>query len=133
MHRSRLYLVVIDVNNLERGTEFWSAALHAEPDPSLTNTPGVYQRLHLPGESIRVLLQLVADEKVAKNRAHVDIATDDVDAEVQRLVELGATKLRPFRGDPGCDFWVLQDPFGNEFCVVTPEHREVLEDAQVWT
>jgi len=44
MHRSRLYLIVIDVNDLERGTEFWSAALHAELDPSATNTPGVYQR-----------------------------------------------------------------------------------------
>ncbi len=133
MHRSRLHLIVIDVNDLAVGIEFWKAALNAEVDPSSDNTPGVYERLELPGESsIRLLLQLVADDKAAKNRAHIDIATDNVMAEVERLKNLGATKLRPFDGGPDGEFWVLQDPFGNEFCVVTPEHRNVLDDATEW-
>lgn len=133
MHRSGIYLIVIDVNDLAIGTDFWTAALGATTDPSAENTPGVYQRLEIPDERVRVLLQLVPDSKIVKNRSHIDIATDDVEAEVTRLVGLGATKQRSFEGDGDGEFWVLQDPFGNEFCVVTPEHKDFLIKARVWT
>jgi predicted enzyme related to lactoylglutathione lyase len=132
MHRSGIYLIVIDVNDLAVGTRFWTAALGATVDPSDENTPGVYERLAIPGQRIRVLLQLVPESKQVKNRSHIDIATDNVEAEVTRLVALGAKRLRPFEGDANGDFWVLQDPFGNEFCVVTPEHKDFLTDAQAW-
>jgi predicted enzyme related to lactoylglutathione lyase len=58
----------------------------------------------------------VEDPTPGKNRVHVDFSTDDVEAEVARLVELGATETaRNSFGDLG---WVvLADPDGNAFCV----------------
>lgn len=61
--------------------------------------------------------QKVPEAKAGKNRVHVDFGGDR-EAEVARLVELGAT-LRDERTAPGSTFtWnVLTDPEGNEFCV----------------
>lgn len=132
MHRSGMYLIVLDVNDLERATEFWCAALNGTVDPSDENAPGVYVRIDVPGTATRLLLQRVGDDKTVKNRCHIDIATDDVLGEVNRLVDIGATRLRRFEDKPECGFWVMEDPFGNEFCVVTPEHRSVLSAMTTW-
>ena len=56
----------------------------------------------------------VPEPKTAKNRVHVDVATDDLDA----LVAHGATVLRA-KGDGGIGWTVLADPDGNEFCAFT--------------
>jgi hypothetical protein len=58
----------------------------------------------------------VPEPKQAKNRVHVDVATDDLDA----LVAHGATVLRP-KGDDGLRWSVLADPEGNEFCAFTAD------------
>ena len=56
---------------------------------------------------------LVPEGKVAKNRVHLDLATDDPAAEVARLVKLGAATVQEYEG------WVqMIDPQGNEFYVV---------------
>jgi catechol 2,3-dioxygenase-like lactoylglutathione lyase family enzyme len=57
----------------------------------------------------------VPEPKTAKNRVHIDVSTDDLDA----LVAHGATVLRP-KGDAGLGWTVLADPDGNEFCAFTP-------------
>jgi Glyoxalase-like domain len=49
----------------------------------------IYRRLRLPDAEIRVLLQRTDDEKVSKERMHLDLETDDIEAEVRRLEELG--------------------------------------------
>ncbi len=56
----------------------------------------------------------VPEPKTAKNRVHIDVTTDDLDA----LVAHGATVLRP-KGDDGLRWTVLADPQGNEFCAFT--------------
>ena len=56
----------------------------------------------------------VAEPKTVKNRVHIDVTTDDLDA----LVARGATVLRP-KGDGGLRWTVLADPWGNEFCAFT--------------
>lgn len=59
--------------------------------------------------------------KRVKNRLHVDIAPPndgDQRAEVDRLVDLGATRIDIGQGD--VDWVVMADPDGNEFCVLTP-------------
>ncbi len=56
----------------------------------------------------------VPEPKTAKNRIHVDVRTDDLDA----LVAHGATVLRA-QGDGGIGWTVLADPAGNEFCAFT--------------
>ena len=66
----------------------------------------------------RIYLQRVAEGKVVKNRVHLDVhvGADHRDAEVQRLTELGATRL--YDGQQGPYNWVtMADPEGNEFCV----------------
>ncbi|SHF46355.1 VOC family protein [Streptoalloteichus hindustanus] len=80
-----------------------------EDDPSVLVEP-------TDGHGLRLFFTLVPEPKVAKNRVHLDIrcADPDSDAEVERLVGLGATVLaRPADGHV-----VLADPEGNEFCLL---------------
>ncbi|SEK43222.1 hypothetical protein SAMN04515665_102149 [Blastococcus sp. DSM 46786] len=66
----------------------------------------------------RVLFQLVPEPKAVKNRLHLDVRVgpERVEAEVARLIGLGAREL--WRGRQGPFAWVtLADPEGNEFCV----------------
>ncbi|GIG00561.1 VOC family protein [Catellatospora citrea] len=59
----------------------------------------------------------VSDAKTGKNRVHLDLRPDDRDAEVDRLIALGATRVDIGQGEP---YWVvLADPEGNEFCVLS--------------
>jgi hypothetical protein len=63
----------------------------------------------------------VPEGKTVKNRLHIDLAPgpdDDHEAEVERLVGLGAT--RADAGQTDVRWVVLADPEGNEFCVLTP-------------
>ena len=58
----------------------------------------------------------VPDRKTAKNRLHVDLKPSDQQAEVRRLLALGATQIDIGQGDP--EWVVMADPEGNEFCVL---------------
>lgn len=66
----------------------------------------------------RLLFQHVPEPKTVKNRLHVDVhsAAGEREAEVERIVGLGASVLRAVE-HPGGSWTVLQDPEGNEFCV----------------
>jgi hypothetical protein len=66
----------------------------------------------LPG----LLFVPVPEAKTSKNRLHLDFRPDDHDAEVQRLLDLGATRVDVGQGDQ--PWTVLADPEGNEFCVL---------------
>jgi hypothetical protein len=59
-----------------------------------------------------LIFQLVPEAKTVKNRVHLDMLADDLQAETARLVELGARRV----ADHG-DFVVLADIEGNEFCL----------------
>ena len=64
----------------------------------------------------------MTDQKVVKNRVHVDLTTSaaDRDQEIERLLALGAR--RADIGQTGKESWtVLADPEGNEFCVIRPK------------
>jgi predicted enzyme related to lactoylglutathione lyase len=130
-HRSRLAQFVIDCDDLDRAVAFWSAALDATEEPLPDTSSHIYRRLRLPDSDVRVLLQGTGDVKVAKNRMHLDLETDDVEAEVQRLEALGATR-DDHQQERGHDFWVLRDPWGNEFCVLEPEFPELLARRHLW-
>ena len=131
MHRSRLCHFVIDVSDLDQGVAFWSAALNATEEPLPENSRPVYRRLRLPDSAIRILLQKTSDQKTSKERMHLDLETDDVDAEVKRLEELGATRW-DHQEDRGFDFWVMRDPWSNEFCVLHPEFPQLLAQREPW-
>ena len=131
MHRSRLCHFVIDVSDLDQGVLFWSAALNAAEEPVPENSRHIYRRLRLPDSEVRILLQKTSDEKVSKERMHLDLEADDVEAEVERLEALGATRW-DHQTERGFDFWVLRDPWGNEFCVLQPEFPELLAQREPW-
>lgn len=116
-HRSRLCRFVIDVSDLDTGVAFWSAELDADQEALPAASTGIYRQLRLPDPDIRILLQLTHDPKIKKERMHLDHETDNVEAEVTRLERLGA-KRWDHQQERGFDFWVLQDPWGNEFCVL---------------
>lgn len=61
------------------------------------------------------------------SRVHLDIETDDIDAEVARLEGLGATRVRKVRS-----FWVMEAPTGHRFCVVRPQREDFDEKANAW-
>jgi len=124
-HRSRLCHFVIDVDDIDQGARFWSAALDAVEEELPINSRQVYRRLRLPDSEIRILLQRTGDTKTHKERMHLDLETDDIDAEVHRLETLGAVRTS-HQQERGYDFWVLKDPCGNEFCVLDVNFTELL-------
>jgi predicted enzyme related to lactoylglutathione lyase len=124
-NRSRVCHFVIDVDDLDRGVEFWSAALDATEEPLAEQSRPIYRRLRLPESDVRVLLQRADDHKVGKARMHLDVETEDVEAGVTRLEGLGATRW-DHQQERSYDLWVLRDPWGNEFCVLQPEFPELL-------
>jgi predicted enzyme related to lactoylglutathione lyase len=128
-HKSRVAHFVIDVGDLDQGAAFWSAALEATEEPINTASSEVYRRLRLPDSEIRVLLQLTVDPKVGKERMHLDLETDDVETEVSRLEALGATRW-DHQHERGFDFWVMRDPWGNEFCILQAEFPNLLAQRQ---
>ena len=131
MRRSRLCHFVIDVPDLDQGVAFWSAALHATEEPLPEQSRHIYRRLRLPDSQIRILLQKTGDEKTSKEHMHLDLESDDVEAEVARLETLGATRW-DHQAERGFDFWVLRDPWGNEFCVLEPEFPGLLRRQEPW-
>ncbi|HEU5157458.1 MAG TPA: VOC family protein [Streptosporangiaceae bacterium] len=131
MHHSRLCHFVIDVSDLDEGVSFWSRALNAVEEPLPPQSSHIYRRLRLPDADIRILLQKTTDSKVSKERMHLDLETDDIDAEVQRLEALGATRW-DHQQERGYDFWVLKDPWGNEFCVLFPHFPKLLAQREPW-
>jgi hypothetical protein len=81
------------------------------------------------GRGPRIFIQQVPEDKVAKNRLHLDVRAAPglqgeermaaLEAECDRLVKLGATRVRRFEPEPqlSLGFIVMQDPEGNEFCL----------------
>lgn len=105
----------LDVRDVDRMLGFWSAALGYEIDGDHLRPPADAE----PG-SPTVWLQRTGTAKRDKLRGHVDlyvVADGDVDAEVARLLDLGASRVDLGQtGEEG--FEVLADPEANEFCVL---------------
>jgi predicted enzyme related to lactoylglutathione lyase len=130
-HRSRLAHFVIDVDDLDAGVRFWAAALDAKEEPLSEASSQVYRRLRLRDSEVRILLQRTDDPKQHKERMHLDLESDDVEAEVRRLEALGATRY-DHQQERGYDFWVLRDPWANEFCVLQVNFPDLLAQRPPW-
>ena len=124
--KSRVCHFVIDCRDLDRSLAFWREALRATEEPVNPKSTHIYRKLKLPDSEIRILLQQTDDPKTAKSPMHLDLETDDVEAEVRRLESLGATRY-DHQQRRGYEFWVMQDPDGNEFCVLEPRFPDLLE------
>lgn len=111
----KLSEVVIDCRDTDRLAEFWAAVLGGTPERESEQWVAV----KMADGSTTVSFQWVPEEKVGKNRVHLDVLVTDLDEAAARCVALGATRISDRRGDSLGDFIVLRDPEGNEFCVVT--------------
>ena len=117
---SRFAQWTLDVHDVRLQAEFWSAALGYEIDYGDDDDAHLWP----PDGGLSVWLQHTDEPKSSKNRDHPDLVADgDVEAEVERLIRLGAKRADVGqRGDEG--FTVLADPEGNEFCLLH-RHRSL--------
>jgi hypothetical protein len=111
--------VTFDCEDALAVATFWSAALDrpiaGTPEPS----PGfacIGALDHTANGGPAFLFQRVPEPRAAKNRVHVDLATADREAEIARLVDLGARRLDDKEED-GFRWTIMADVEGNEFCV----------------
>lgn len=115
MHKSRLGALVIDcrAEDLATATAFWAGTLGYTAAGDQVDDR--YVELRGPDGEVKILLQKVEHE----SRVHLDIETDDIDREVERLVGLGATVVARIKG------WVVVEaPTGHRFCVVKPQRPD---------
>ena len=94
--------------------QFWAEAL----DFKLLEEDDPEEIIVVPrsGGGPRLIFLQVPEGKTVKNRLHLDLRPDDQDAEVERLLGLGARKVDIGQGD--VSWVVMADPEGNEFCVL---------------
>jgi predicted enzyme related to lactoylglutathione lyase len=125
MHKSQLAGLIIDcqTDDLEQAVAFWSAAFGlkagADPDPDESN----YRHLETRPEEVQIEVQMVDHA----SRVHLDIETDDIEAEVRRLEQLGARRIADIRR------WVVMEaPTGQRFCVVSPQRANFEHTANLW-
>jgi hypothetical protein len=109
---------VIDADDVDALRDFWVAALGYEPFGDFEQ-----YRSAVPADGAsgpKFIFQRVPEGRAgAKNRLHVDIEVGDaLDAECERLVGLGATRLSDRISEAGTEWIVMADPEGNEFCLV---------------
>jgi predicted enzyme related to lactoylglutathione lyase len=109
----RLGSTVINCADMELMTRFWAQALHLVP----SSAGGGDDFRVLRGDRVNLSLQLARTPVTARDQMHLDLYSDDRDAEVRRLTGLGARYVR-HHDDPEDDYVVMTDPEGNEFCVV---------------
>jgi hypothetical protein len=123
----RIQCVCVDCHDPSRLAAFWAETLgwritFAEPDQVALEPPAGSRE---EGVVPDILFLLVPEERVTKNRLHLDLRPSDQFAEVQRLIGLGATHVDV--GQSSQSTWVvLCDPEGNEFCVLRPFTDEEL-------
>jgi Glyoxalase-like domain len=125
MHKSKLNGFIIDcrADDLAAAARFWGEALGM----AVRDLPGsegeLYKRLDDAQHRLHIEVQKVDHE----SRVHLDIETDDLEAEVRRLERLGARRIATVKS-----WWVMEAPTGQRFCVVPAESPDFARRASVW-
>jgi len=125
MHKSQLAGFIIDCQtaDLQEAARFWSAALGMELRQLPAEEGEKYVRLMDQQRGLHVEVQQVTHP----SRVHLDIETDDMDAEVARLEALGARRI----GVVG-SWCVMEAPTGQRFCVVRKTAANFDQVANRW-
>ncbi len=125
-HRSRLAGFIIDCQggSLDVSARFWSEALGIAVADSDSGGIGIYAEFGDAPGGLHVEVQKVEHP----SRVHLDIETDNIDAEVARLEALGAQRVAFVRER----WWVMQAPTGQRFCVVPLREDNRREPPNVW-
>lgn len=124
MHHSRISTLMIDcpTEDFDDTLAFWSRALGLKP----ARTPAVNQRYVTLGRiegPLNIRLQKVEQD----SGYHLDIETDDMKSEVERLETAGGRRKYYIQR-----WWVMEDPSGNAFCIVRPESKAFPRHARQW-
>ncbi len=125
MHKSRLAGFIIDckTDDLKSAATFWGGALGMDVRTLPAEEGEKYVQLVDPQDRLHVEVQSVSHA----SRVHLDIETDDVEAEAQRLEALGAKKVQKIN-----TWWVMEAPTGQRFCVVRAKGSTFAADARTW-
>ena len=125
MHKSKLSGFIIDcrTDDLKAAAGFWGEAL-GMPVRELPGAEGLtYRRLEDAHHGLDIEVQQVEHA----SRVHLDIESDDIEAEVHRLERLGAQRVGMVQG-----WCVMQAPTGQRFCVVKPQRADFAARANRW-
>ena len=125
MHRSRLagFIIDCDTDDLDEAAAFWGKALGALAAGKADLAKSPYVELKMQSGEPYAEVQKVDHA----SRIHIDIEADDIDAEVARLEELGASEIDRIR-----DWVVLEAPTGHRFCVVPVVRAGFADHANTW-
>jgi predicted enzyme related to lactoylglutathione lyase len=125
MHRSRLGGFIIDckTEDLDAAARFWGEALGLKARPSASAEDKNYVVFDTAPNELDIEVQKVDHP----SRVHLDIETDDIEAEVERLERLGAKRVAKIHR-----WWVMEAPTGQRFCVVNIKRSEFAAEANVW-
>jgi hypothetical protein len=125
MHKSRLGGFIIDCETDDLGVaeEFWTKALGYDAIQSSHPADEGYVPLDTGPDDPHIELQKVTHP----SRVHIDIETDDLEAEVSRLEKLGAKRVTKVSG-----WWVMEAPTGHKFCVVVADGPAFEQRAKTW-
>ncbi|MGW8886054.1 VOC family protein [Streptomyces sp. NPDC055749] len=121
----RIGTVVMGASDVRRAASFWKAALeYVEREPP---TDDWVVLVPAQGQEHGAGLALGRSESPVQEvpRVHLDLYTDEQDAEVDRLLALGAVRVAWELYPPDPDFVVLADTEGNRFCVIDTTHGQV--------
>jgi len=125
MHRSRLAGFIIDCDSadLDEAANFWAAALGYPKKSPADVSESPYVELETSDDELVVEVQQVGHE----SRVHIDIESDDIEAEAARLEALGATRVGKIR-----TWMVMEAPTGQRFCIVRAVSKRFAEIANEW-
>ena len=125
MHKSKLAGFIIDcrTDDLGAAATFWGGvlgmAVRQLPPPEGDH----YARLVDPQQRLHIEVQSVSHP----SRVHLDVETDDIEAEVRRLEQLGAKRVQQVH-----TWWVMEAPTGQRFCVVRVQSPDFASTANTW-
>jgi len=125
VHKSRLAGFIIDcrTDDLHGAARFWSGALGMATEILPGQEGDSYVKLKVPDERLHIEVQAVDHD----SRVHLDIESDDIEAEAKRLEALGAKRLRKVQ-----TWIVMEAPTGQRFCVVRPQNKGFEQNANTW-
>jgi hypothetical protein len=125
VHKSKLAGFIIDcqTDDLDGAAGFWGAALGMPVRPLPPDEAATYKKLEDTRHGLSIEVQTVQHP----SRVHLDIESDDIEAEVRRLENLGAKSVAAIKG------WVVMEaPTGQRFCVVRVLSGDFASTASVW-
>jgi predicted enzyme related to lactoylglutathione lyase len=125
MHKSKLAGFIIDcqTTQLDAAADFWGSALGMPVRALPPDEADTYKRLEDAQHGLNIEVQIVSHP----SRVHLDIETDDIEAEVRRLEKLGAKPVGAVR-----TWRVMEAPTGQRFCVVRSSSQDFDAKATIW-